>query len=348
MSAPASAPAPADGAAAAAAAAEPSLAEQLFARMPGVTKFNLAAGRGLLSAQGPQQGLTAWWSSGQNDLKMAHVLLPVGVRVEDVKQQVEQELTQLVEAAKAKQQEEGASAAAPAAAAVSSPPEVSKPSSDFDAVLKDMHLLARVEGKHFPNVPFTLKLSEAVVVALKGEAEEVFIQVGKDRRVGMDATICELITSFIKRSTPGLKIVVAERGKSAAKSLMDGVAKSFRATDPHFGIREHLHNPERLDFIGNRRLEVMTNSSSCRGMTADWIIVPHAECITPEMFYNSITPLLTVKDTRLVVIWGQTDEYNYIPILLELKKPNSDELLFKRVTLEGADEKGEKEKEKSQ
>jgi hypothetical protein len=71
------------------------IAADLFSKMLGVQSCAVTAGRGA----GLQQGLTAWWSSDNwQSVKMSHVLLPVGMRAEDIKDSVQKEIDALIAA----------------------------------------------------------------------------------------------------------------------------------------------------------------------------------------------------------------------------------------------------------
>ena len=70
------------------------VAAALFAKMAGVQKCAVAAGRG----NGMQQGLTAWWTSDNGQTaRMSNVLLPAGMQAKDIEDSVQKELDALIE-----------------------------------------------------------------------------------------------------------------------------------------------------------------------------------------------------------------------------------------------------------
>jgi len=71
-------------------------AKDLFDQSGGQA-VKVSPGRGCLTAQGLQQGLTAWYVKGY--LKMANTLLPAGVSAQDALQDVQNELEKLCAAA---------------------------------------------------------------------------------------------------------------------------------------------------------------------------------------------------------------------------------------------------------
>jgi hypothetical protein len=69
-------------------------AKQLFEQLQGHRGIvTVRSGRGCLTTQGLQQGLTVWYVA--DFPKMAHVLLPAGIKADDVLEDVQNELDQL-------------------------------------------------------------------------------------------------------------------------------------------------------------------------------------------------------------------------------------------------------------
>jgi len=83
-----------------------SIAAELFTKMPGATTCAVVKGRGALGPDGLRDGLTAWWGKTNEDMLMAHILLPVGVRAEDVKESVQKEIDALIAGTNTKKKKE--------------------------------------------------------------------------------------------------------------------------------------------------------------------------------------------------------------------------------------------------
>jgi hypothetical protein len=74
------------------------VAAALFAKMAGVQKCSVVAGRGVFGPAGMQQGMTAWWSSDNGQTaQMSNVLLPAGMQAKDIKDSVQKEIDALIE-----------------------------------------------------------------------------------------------------------------------------------------------------------------------------------------------------------------------------------------------------------